>query len=76
MEAATVESTQGGGGGGGLSRRAKLLLGVGGWLGLTIALGLIFGSDGKNDEFKPQEEFKLDAWIASQQGAAAPAAAG
>ena len=64
MEAATVESTGGpAGGGGGLSTRAKVWLGVGGWLALTIAFGLIFGSDGKNDEFKPQEEFKLDAWV-------------
>ena len=24
---------------------------------------LIFGNDGKNDEFKPQNEFKLEPWI-------------
>jgi F-type H+-transporting ATPase subunit a len=24
---------------------------------------LIFGSDGKNDEFQPQNEFKLDPWV-------------
>ena len=46
-----------------MSTRAKVLLGVGIWLGLTVALGLIFGSDGKNDAFKPQDEFKLDPWI-------------
>ena len=30
---------------------------------MAIAFGLIFGSDGKNEEFKPQNEFKLDPWI-------------
>ena len=24
---------------------------------------MIFGSDGKNDEFQPQNEFKLEPWI-------------
>ena len=28
-----------------------------------ILLLVIFGSDGKNDEFKPQNEFKLESWI-------------
>lgn len=28
-----------------------------------VAVGLIFGSDGKNDEFQPQNEFKLEPWI-------------
>ena len=30
---------------------------------LGIALGVIFGSDGKNEEYQPQNEFKLDPWI-------------
>jgi F-type H+-transporting ATPase subunit a len=47
----------------GLSTRQKVLLGVGVYFGVTIALLLIFGSEGKNDEFKPQDEFKLDDWI-------------
>ena len=46
----------------------KVLLGVGIWLGITIALGLIFGSDGKNDAFQPQDEFKLEPWIELQLG--------
>jgi F-type H+-transporting ATPase subunit a len=33
------------------------------WLGPAILLGLAFGNDGKNDEFKPQDEFKLHDWI-------------
>ena len=33
------------------------------YLVLTVALVLLVGSAGKNDEFQPQNEFKLDAWI-------------
>jgi F-type H+-transporting ATPase subunit a len=47
----------------GLSRAAKIWIGVFIWLGVAILLYAIFGSDGKNEEFKPQNEFKLDAWI-------------
>jgi F-type H+-transporting ATPase subunit a len=47
----------------GLSFMKKLLLGVGTWLAGFIVFLLIFGSSGKNDEFKPQEEFKLHDWI-------------
>jgi F-type H+-transporting ATPase subunit a len=54
--------------GGGLSRRAKIFLGVGIYLAIGIALGVILGSEGKNDEFKPQNEFKLDNWISLQIG--------
>jgi F-type H+-transporting ATPase subunit a len=35
----------------------------GAYLAMTILLLLIFGSEGKNEEFKPQNEFKLDDWI-------------
>jgi F-type H+-transporting ATPase subunit a len=30
---------------------------------VAIAVYLIFGSEGKNEEFKPQNEFKLEPWI-------------
>jgi F-type H+-transporting ATPase subunit a len=46
-----------------LSTKQKVLLGVGIYLGVTIALLLLFPSEGKNDEFKPQNEFKLEPWI-------------
>jgi F-type H+-transporting ATPase subunit a len=46
-----------------MKTRTKVLIGVGGYLGLTILIGVIFGSAGKNNEFQPQNEFKLDAWI-------------
>lgn len=47
----------------GLSFPKKLLLGLAAWLAGFIVFLLIFGSSGKNDEFKPQEEFKLHDWI-------------
>jgi F-type H+-transporting ATPase subunit a len=41
----------------------KVLLSIFGLLGLTILTYVVFGKEPKNEEFKPQEEFKLDAWI-------------
>jgi F-type H+-transporting ATPase subunit a len=46
-----------------LTRRQKVLLGIFVWLGGAAVLYLIIGSDGKNEEFKPQNEFKLDPWV-------------
>jgi F-type H+-transporting ATPase subunit a len=46
-----------------MSRRQKILLGVFIWLGIAIVLYAIFGSDGKNEAFKPQNEFKLEPWV-------------
>jgi F-type H+-transporting ATPase subunit a len=46
-----------------LSTKQKVLLGAFIYFGITILLLLIAGSQGKNDEFKPQNEFKLDNWI-------------
>jgi F-type H+-transporting ATPase subunit a len=51
-----------------LSTKQKVLLGLAVYLGVTIALLLIFGDKGKNDEFKPQDEFKLDPWISIHIG--------
>jgi F-type H+-transporting ATPase subunit a len=51
-----------------VSTRRKALIGFGIWLGGALLLYLIFGSDGKNDEFKPQNEFKLDPWISIHVG--------
>jgi F-type H+-transporting ATPase subunit a len=45
------------------STKQKVLFGLGVYFAITIALLLIFGSEGKNEEFKPQDEFKLDDWI-------------
>jgi F-type H+-transporting ATPase subunit a len=46
-----------------LSTRAKVLLGLFVWLAPVLILAALVGSEGKNDEFKPQNEFKLDPWI-------------
>jgi F-type H+-transporting ATPase subunit a len=46
-----------------MSTKAKVWIGVGIYLGITIALLLILGNEGKNDAFQPQNEFKLDPWI-------------
>ena len=46
-----------------MSTKKKLALVFGGYALLMIAIFLIFGSDGKNDEFQPQNEFKLDNWV-------------
>jgi F-type H+-transporting ATPase subunit a len=46
-----------------LSRRSKALLIVFGLIGLMILMGVVFGSSGRNEEFQPQNEFKLDPWI-------------
>jgi F-type H+-transporting ATPase subunit a len=51
-----------------MSRRTKLLLGIAAFIGVVALLGVVFGSSGTNEEFKPQNEFKLDPWISLQIG--------
>jgi len=46
-----------------MSTKAKVFTGLGVYLGVAILMLLIFGSSGKNEEFKPQNEFKLEPWI-------------
>jgi len=46
-----------------VSRRAKIALGIGIWFGGTVVLLVIFGSHGKNNFYKPQDEFKLHKWV-------------
>jgi F-type H+-transporting ATPase subunit a len=47
-----------------MSQTRKILLwAFGGYLLLTVLAFIVFGSAGKNDEFKPQNEFNLDTWI-------------
>jgi F-type H+-transporting ATPase subunit a len=41
----------------------KVMLSLAGLVGLAILFYVIFGKEPKNDEFKPQNEFKLDDWI-------------
>src|SRR2546423_13493685 len=51
-----------------MSTRTKVLLGAVGYLAIAILLGVLFGNQGKNEEFKPQNEFKLDPWISLKIG--------
>ena len=51
-----------------MSTRTKVLLGVAGYLLVAILLVVIFGNDGKNEEFKPQNEFKLEPWLSIKVG--------
>jgi F-type H+-transporting ATPase subunit a len=46
-----------------VSRKAKIGLGIFIYLLIAVLLYAIFGSEGKNDAFKPQNEFKLHDWI-------------
>jgi F-type H+-transporting ATPase subunit a len=48
---------------GGLSTRAKILIIAAIVIGLMLILAAIFGSAGRNNEFQPQNEFKLTPWV-------------
>jgi F-type H+-transporting ATPase subunit a len=63
MEAATVSAPAGAPQRNGMSTKAKVLIGVSIYLGVAILLLLIFGNAGKNEAFKPQNEFKLEPWV-------------
>jgi F-type H+-transporting ATPase subunit a len=43
--------------------RNKVLLALLVYLVLLVALGVAFGSAGRNNEYQPQNEFKLDPWV-------------
>ena len=51
-----------------MSRAAKIWTGVFVYLLIAILLYVIFGSEGKNEEFKPQDEFKLEPWLSIKIG--------
>jgi F-type H+-transporting ATPase subunit a len=51
-----------------VTRGVKVALGFGGVLLLLILFGFAFGSEGENEEFLPQNEFKLDPWISLEFG--------
>jgi F-type H+-transporting ATPase subunit a len=68
MEAATVSAPGGAPRRDGMSTKAKVLIGLGIYLAVAILLLLIFGNAGKNEAFKPQNEFKLEPWISIHLG--------
>jgi F-type H+-transporting ATPase subunit a len=43
--------------------RTKILVAFAIYFGVVILLLAILGSSGKNNEFQPQNEFKLEAWV-------------
>jgi F-type H+-transporting ATPase subunit a len=43
--------------------RTKVFIGLGIYVFLSVLFVVIFGSEGRNEEYKPQNEFKLDEWI-------------
>ena len=51
-----------------MSRKMKILLGVGIYFAVIVAVFLIFGSEGENESFQPQNEFKLEPWITIKLG--------
>ncbi len=51
-----------------MKTRSKVLIGFGIYFGISILMLLIFGSAGKNEEFKPQNEFKLEPWVSLHIG--------
>jgi F-type H+-transporting ATPase subunit a len=68
MEQATAPAPTGAPQRDGMSTKAKVFIGLGIYLAVAILLLLIFQSDGKNEEFKPQNEFKLEPWISIHLG--------
>jgi F-type H+-transporting ATPase subunit a len=48
--------------------RTKVLIGVSIYILIGILLGVLFGNEGRNDAYKPQNEFKLDPWISIHIG--------
>ncbi len=51
-----------------MSTKAKVFTGLGVYFAIAILMLLIFGSSGKNEDFKPQNEFKLEPWVSLHLG--------
>jgi F-type H+-transporting ATPase subunit a len=51
-----------------MSTKAKVFLGLFLMLTVTVVLFGIFGSEGRNEEFQPQNEFELTPWIEIKLG--------
>lgn len=68
MEQATVQAPTGAPKRDGMSTKAKVFIGLGAYFAVFALLLLIFGNAGKNEAFKPQNEFKLEPWISIHLG--------
>jgi F-type H+-transporting ATPase subunit a len=51
-----------------MKTKTKVLIGLGTYFAIAILMLLIFGSSGKNEEFQPQNEFKLEPWVTLELG--------
>ncbi len=51
-----------------MKTRTKVLIGLGVYFAIAILMLLIFGNDGKNESFHPQNEFKLEPWVSIHLG--------
>ena len=51
-----------------MSTRTKVFIGLAVWFAFALILFAIFGSDGKNEAYQPQNEFKLEPWIELKLG--------
>jgi F-type H+-transporting ATPase subunit a len=68
MEQATATAPTGAPQRDGMGTKGKVLIGLGAYLAIFALLLLIFGNAGKNEAFKPQNEFKLEPWISIHLG--------
>ncbi|MBS1895368.1 MAG: hypothetical protein JST59_29055 [Actinobacteria bacterium] len=48
--------------------RSKVVLAPAAYLALTAVVGVLFGSSGRNEAFKPQDEYRLPAWLSLRLG--------
>jgi F-type H+-transporting ATPase subunit a len=51
-----------------VTTKAKAFIAFGLYLLIAVVLVLVLGSNGKNEEFTPTDEFKLDPWISLEFG--------
>src|SRR6059058_699969 len=51
-----------------MTRRTVGTIGAGLLLAITVGLFAIFGSEGQNQSYQPQNEFKLDPWVTIKIG--------
>ncbi len=51
-----------------LSTRTKVVIGLVLYIALLVGLAVIFGNHGQNTSYQPQNEFKLDDWVAIKVG--------
>jgi len=51
-----------------MKTKNKVFIGLGAYFAFFVLMLLVFGSSGKNEEFQPQNEFKLEPWVSLHLG--------